>query len=64
MFPAPLPVLPAGQDGWCAATPGVLVESLEVGVGLDKWLIDEGEALQLGGYRQPGSGTRSIDLVC
>jgi aarF domain-containing kinase len=49
-----------GKEEWCAATAGLLVESLEAGVGLDKWLIDESDALQLGGHSQSaGSGGSS-----
>ena len=40
---------------WCAATPGLLVESWESGIGLDRWLVQESESLRLGGTR---SGTR------
>ena len=52
-FPAPLAVLPAGRAGgvgdgakWVAAKGGVLVESREEGVGLDRWLVKESDALR------------------
>ena len=54
VFPTPLAVLPrqraecsstqskhADDSKWCASTPDVLVESLERGVGLDRWLVRE-----------------------
>jgi aarF domain-containing kinase len=58
VFPTPLAVLPLRQetDGnddnsnheralkWCPATPNVLVESLERGIGLDRWLVYENQA--------------------
>ena len=57
VFPTPLAVLPQGQDSnscgdnsekenalkWCPSTRNVLVESLERGVGLDRWLVHESQ---------------------